>query len=339
MSFKKMVILSTVLALTMVSPTFVTAAEGESAKFKDVSKDYWGATNIEWASDQGIIYGYPDGTFKPDEPVTQTEFVAMLVRAYVNKDQLPKNEGYWGAPYYQYAFDMGWGGSIINPPGGDYRTGKNYDVIETRGYVAKVITNVSGRNYNFEGSIQYLLDSGLSKGKTAPTVEGYGSRDPLTRAESVTFIKKVKEKLDLLYPSPFYERTYDQATLKLTPFEVFPLEMTVPSSEDRFSKLVLTKPTTGYFKTAEASYKVEGTVSPAIGSSLRIMLEKWDKGFFKPVTTVSAKIQQEKITETLNLPEVGVYRVKVYSDNEHKDGSKIDGGIMLTQFYVEYKAK
>ncbi|WP_442600475.1 S-layer homology domain-containing protein [Paenibacillus sp. KN14-4R] len=300
-------------------------------KFKDVSKDYWGYANIEWALDQGIVAGYPDGTFKPEAAVTQTEFVAMLVRAYVNKNQLPTVDGdYWGAPYIKFAFDMGWGGSIINPPSANYLTGANYDIVETRNYVAKLITNANGRNYNFDDSIRFLLDSGLSKGKTAPTVEGYQGQDSLTRAESVTFIKNLKEKLDLLYPSYDSEHSYDQKTLKMSPFEVFPLEVQVPTPESRYSRLVLKSPTGGYSRTTAPNYKIEGSVSPAVGSSLLLTIEQWDKGFFKQVTSIQAKIQQDRISELLTFPNEGIYRVKVFSDLEGNAGRKIDGGILLT---------
>ncbi len=49
--------------------------------FPDVSDDYWAASQINLLSEQGVIVGYPDGTFKPDENVTRAEFAAMAIRA------------------------------------------------------------------------------------------------------------------------------------------------------------------------------------------------------------------------------------------------------------------
>ncbi len=49
--------------------------------FPDVSKDYWAASQINLLSEQGVIVGYPDGTFKPDANVTRAEFAAMAIRA------------------------------------------------------------------------------------------------------------------------------------------------------------------------------------------------------------------------------------------------------------------
>ena len=49
--------------------------------FPDVNNDYWAASQINLLSEQGVIVGYPDGTFKPDANVTRAEFAAMAIRA------------------------------------------------------------------------------------------------------------------------------------------------------------------------------------------------------------------------------------------------------------------
>ncbi len=49
--------------------------------FPDVSDNYWAAGQIKLLSEQGVIVGYPDGTFKPDDNVTRAEFAAMAIRA------------------------------------------------------------------------------------------------------------------------------------------------------------------------------------------------------------------------------------------------------------------
>lgn len=49
--------------------------------FPDVSNDYWAAPQINLLSEQGVIVGYPDGNFKPDDNVTRAEFAAMSIRA------------------------------------------------------------------------------------------------------------------------------------------------------------------------------------------------------------------------------------------------------------------
>lgn len=58
--------------------------ENVNMKFKDVPETHWAYEAIEELSEMGIINGYEDGTFKPDEAVTRAELATMLDR-YINK--------------------------------------------------------------------------------------------------------------------------------------------------------------------------------------------------------------------------------------------------------------
>lgn len=49
--------------------------------FPDVSANHWAAAQIKELSQKGVIVGYPDGTFKPDDNVTRAEFASMAIRA------------------------------------------------------------------------------------------------------------------------------------------------------------------------------------------------------------------------------------------------------------------
>ncbi|MFZ5590481.1 MAG: S-layer homology domain-containing protein [Bacillota bacterium] len=51
-----------------------------NTKFKDVDASHWASGYINVAVGQGILKGYPDGTFRPDANVTNAEAVTMLVR-------------------------------------------------------------------------------------------------------------------------------------------------------------------------------------------------------------------------------------------------------------------
>lgn len=50
-------------------------------QFPDVSENHWASSQIDELSDKGVIVGYPDGTFKPDDNVTRAEFASMAIRA------------------------------------------------------------------------------------------------------------------------------------------------------------------------------------------------------------------------------------------------------------------
>ena len=55
---------------------------GEGLTFKDTPKSEWYADYVGWALREGIVAGYPDGTFKPDAPVTRSELAVVLARFF-----------------------------------------------------------------------------------------------------------------------------------------------------------------------------------------------------------------------------------------------------------------
>ena len=57
--------------------------EAESAAgqvFQDIASGSWFEEGIAWASAQGIVQGYGDGTFGPDDNITREQLVTMLYR-------------------------------------------------------------------------------------------------------------------------------------------------------------------------------------------------------------------------------------------------------------------
>lgn len=58
-----------------------TILQTQAFQFPDVSLKHWAASQIDILSDQGVIVGYPDGTFKPDDNVTRAEFASMAILA------------------------------------------------------------------------------------------------------------------------------------------------------------------------------------------------------------------------------------------------------------------
>ena len=49
--------------------------------YPDVDSTHWAAKQIEELTEKGVIVGYPDGTFKPDENVSRAEFASMAIKA------------------------------------------------------------------------------------------------------------------------------------------------------------------------------------------------------------------------------------------------------------------
>lgn len=53
-----------------------------SAQMQDVPLGHWAYQSIEQLIQLGILEGYPDGTFRPNQPMTRAEFAQAIARAY-----------------------------------------------------------------------------------------------------------------------------------------------------------------------------------------------------------------------------------------------------------------
>lgn len=72
--------------------------------FKDVAATHWAAGYINIAVQQGLLKGYPDGTFKPSQNVSGVEALAILVRVLGYE---PAVTGVWPSNYIVKAAQIG----------------------------------------------------------------------------------------------------------------------------------------------------------------------------------------------------------------------------------------
>lgn len=63
-------------------------------RFTDVPASYWANGYILKAADLGIIGGYKDGTFKPDNTVTYEQAITMVIRACGGEELAQESGGY-----------------------------------------------------------------------------------------------------------------------------------------------------------------------------------------------------------------------------------------------------
>lgn len=65
-----------------ITPDYAAIARAltPASGFPDVEDGAWYAGAVEWATQSGIITGYPDGTFRPGEAVNRAEAAVMLKR-------------------------------------------------------------------------------------------------------------------------------------------------------------------------------------------------------------------------------------------------------------------
>ncbi|MCU0551591.1 MAG: DUF1565 domain-containing protein [Leptolyngbya sp. Prado105] len=98
-------------------------AGGTNTAFSDV-QGHWAQQYIQALAGQNIITGFPDGTFKPNDPVTRAQFAAIVLKAFapaaknpaVNFSDVPSR--YWGFAAIQSASR---GGFMAGFPGGTFR--------------------------------------------------------------------------------------------------------------------------------------------------------------------------------------------------------------------------
>lgn len=152
------------------------------SRFTDVNAKHWAFNDIDKALTNGMISGYPDGSFKPNQKGTVAEFVSILGRAY------GKNNEFSSQPYPN---------GITNYMGKmNYPYKNSPSKVITRKEVAEIISGSQGFHYTGNDAIKYLLVNELSKGRDANniSVDNYEGNASLTRAEAVKFVMNVKNE-------------------------------------------------------------------------------------------------------------------------------------------------
>ncbi len=165
-----------ILALLLVAFTTTTAFG-----FTDV-QSHWSKDTVTWGTEKEIAKGFPDGTFKPDSTVTESQFLALLLRTFM--DDVKDDAVTWYQPYYDVAH------------ANNYPVIDKYNAVILRTQVAEIVSGTQGVNLSGDNAIAYLLAKGLAKGKIADsvTLENYYGQEGLTRAEALQFIKNVVDK-------------------------------------------------------------------------------------------------------------------------------------------------
>lgn len=76
----------------IVNRAFKLEKKTTKSTFKDVPSKHWAYADIQALVAHGITTGYPDNTFKPNQPIKRAEFSAFMYRA-MNKGAIPGKPG------------------------------------------------------------------------------------------------------------------------------------------------------------------------------------------------------------------------------------------------------
>lgn len=109
-----------------------TPDDNQPKTFPDI-ENHWAKAFIEGLLDKGLISGFGDGTFKPNEKMTRAQYAALLVKAF---DPEPKREAKnfldvsdksWAKDVIQKAYR---GGFLSGYPGDMFRQGDNVERVQ-----------------------------------------------------------------------------------------------------------------------------------------------------------------------------------------------------------------
>ncbi|AZK46217.1 S-layer homology domain-containing protein [Paenibacillus lentus] len=181
--------LITVLLISLIGtalPSKLHAAEPLS--FTDVKQGAWYEKTVQWAIAHEMVKGYNDGTFRPQQTVSEAEFLAMLLRAFEPKLLFSAKQDHWADAYYTRA-------DQLNYPVTGYKDLPSRNQPISREQVAELITAAEGVNFSGDHAIHYVLAFGLATGKdpNVASVDSFDGNSALTRAEALQFIKNVSE--------------------------------------------------------------------------------------------------------------------------------------------------
>ena len=139
---------------------YITRAEASTIFFRlltdETREQYWATTNaysdiksgdwynnaISTLSNAGIVSGYPDGTFRPNAPITRAEMskiIALFAKLDKTTDRFSDIAGHWAEAYIKLAAGNGW---IEGYPDGTFKPQQNITRAETVTMINRVLERV-----------------------------------------------------------------------------------------------------------------------------------------------------------------------------------------------------
>lgn len=128
----------------VMSAAPVVAQTQTQTQFADVPSGHWARQFIVSLAERGVIAGFPDGTFRPDEPVTRAQYAAMVRQAFSQSSvrgatsfvDVPPN--YWAAGAIRQADMMGF---LSGYPGNVFQPDQNIPRVQV------LVSLANGLNY------------------------------------------------------------------------------------------------------------------------------------------------------------------------------------------------
>ncbi len=110
--------------------------------YTDVASDAWYNTAVSTMTKAGIVDGYPDGTFRPDAPITRAEMakiISLFAKLDKGESRFSDIAGHWAEAYIKLAAGNGW---IAGYPDGTFGPQRNITRAETATMINRVLDRV-----------------------------------------------------------------------------------------------------------------------------------------------------------------------------------------------------
>ncbi|MBI4784455.1 MAG: S-layer homology domain-containing protein [Oscillatoriophycideae cyanobacterium NC_groundwater_1537_Pr4_S-0.65um_50_18] len=146
-------------------------AQAQTVTFSDVSSDYWAKGFIQELANRGILSGFPDGSFRPNQPVTRSQFAAMVRQAFRKSPIRPAvsftdvPETYWAIGAVREAYTTGF---MSGFPEGNFLPDANI----SRSQVLVSLANGMGyaANGSVDGTLQVYSDGSAIQTWARPSI-------------------------------------------------------------------------------------------------------------------------------------------------------------------------
>ncbi len=185
-----------------IATTPVMAQTQAQRQFTDVSSNYWASQFISSLAQRNIIAGFPDGTFRPNEPVTRAQYAAMVRKAF-NQTTIRNSTrfvdvstDFWAATAiddaYRMGFLSGYPNNVFEPNQNIPRAQVLVSLANGLNYQASTIA--SANVYGDSGSIPSYATASIAAATEQqlvvnyPNVQALRPNQTATRADVAAFI-------------------------------------------------------------------------------------------------------------------------------------------------------
>lgn len=316
-----------VAPLVAPAPSFA-----QTSAFTDVPSNYWASPFITELARRDIIAGFPDNSFRPQQPVTRAQFAAIVRKAFqkaagrgaIQFTDVPTN--YWAYDAIQQAYTSGF---LAGYPGNRFEPNQNIPREQV------LVSLANGLDYSHAGEPTTILQQYYSDANAIsdyarnpiaaaterqtvvnyPNVRFLNPTQTATRADVAAFIYQalVNSGQVTAINSPYVVAQQPTTPLAVT----IPTGVTIPVRYEQAERILVTKDETAPLTLTVAQNVVsrEGTVLIPAGSQV--------VGELRPAEGGSQFVARELVLTTNQRYEINATSEVITKTERIRKGAKV----------------